>query len=237
MSLEEASLYKLPFEYVKTYVKPERDKNNRQARKEKWWQYGEKRPAMRKALEGLSFYFALPKVTKYIFFQSINTTILPCEANMVVASEDYYILGVLNSKFHRDWTEVQCSSLGLTFRYTNTTCFETFPFLWRDTTTPLSLASPPAPLLKERGVIMDQVANIMKELDEFRLQMMKERNYGITKLYNEFFYEPQSKLSKLHKQLDEAVCKVYEWKYEAEKNYNKELFDLNNEIYEMEGRG
>jgi DNA replication initiation complex subunit (GINS family) len=78
------------------------------------------------------------------------------------------------------------------------------------------------------------VREIMKELDEFRLAMMKERNYGITKLYNEFFNEPASKLSKLHKSLDEAVCKVYGWKYEPNKNYNEQLFELNKEIYKAE---
>ena len=77
----------------------------------------------------------------------------------------------------------------------------------------------------------------MKELDEFRLQMMKERNYGITKLYNEFFNEPASKLSKLHRQLDEAVCDVYDWKYDPNKNYNEELFKLNQEIAALEGKG
>ncbi len=71
----------------------------------------------------------------------------------------------------------------------------------------------------------------MKELDEFRLLMMKNRNYGITKLYNEFFHESASKLSKLHKSLDEAICDVYGWKYDSNKNFNKQLFALNQEIY------
>ena len=33
MSMEDASLFKLPFEHVKTYVKPERDTNNELSRK------------------------------------------------------------------------------------------------------------------------------------------------------------------------------------------------------------
>jgi SAM-dependent methyltransferase len=273
MSMEDASLFKLPFEHVKTYVKPERDTNNELSRKEKWWQFGRKRPEMRKAFQGLNLYFALPKVAKYTSFRAIDVSILPCEANMVVASDDYYILGILNSKLHRGWVKAQASSLKGDTRYTNTTCFETFPFLFLPPN-PIS-QKPPIPTfpLKEEGAEIDTsssplalgegagvrapnesgvraintVREIMKELDEFRLAMIKERNYGITKLYNEFFNEPASKLSKLHKSLDEAVLKVYSefplsrglggkdgWKYDPNKNYNEQLFALNKEIYDKE---
>jgi hypothetical protein len=107
-----------------------------------------------------------------------------------------------------------------------------------------------APLTSGEGPgvrAINTVREIMKELDEFRLAMIKERNYGITKLYNEFFNEPASKLSKLHKSLDEAVLKVYSefplsrglggkdgWKYDPNKNYNEQLFALNKEIYDKE---
>jgi hypothetical protein len=33
-----------------------------------WWKYGEKRPAMRKALGSLSQYFAVPEVSKWAVF-------------------------------------------------------------------------------------------------------------------------------------------------------------------------
>ena len=128
MSIEEACDYKLPFQQVKEKVKPERDLNRRKARRVNWWKYGEKRPAMRKALIGLSCYFAIPKVTKYIVFSPVDVSILPCEANMVIASDDYYILGILNSNIHRLWVKAQSSTLKGDTRYTNTTCFETFPF-------------------------------------------------------------------------------------------------------------
>ena len=239
LTIEKASDYKLPFEHVKTFVKPERDTNNEFSRKEKWWQFGRKRPAMRKAIENLQFYFAIPKVAKYTVFQKFDVSILPCEANMVVASDDYYILGVLNSKLHRDWVKAQCSTLKGDTRYTNTTCFETFPFINPcPTDIPLkggqasvNLQSPPS---KRAGGLNSKgasVREIMRELDEFRLAMMKEKNYGITKLYNEFFSEPASKLSKLHKALDEAICKVYGWKYDSNKNYNQELFELNQKLF------
>ena len=51
---------------------------------------------MRKALEGLTCYFVLPKVAKYTCFQAIDISILPCEANMVIAYDDFFVLGILN---------------------------------------------------------------------------------------------------------------------------------------------
>ncbi|MFM6219787.1 MAG: class I SAM-dependent DNA methyltransferase, partial [Dolichospermum sp.] len=128
LSIEEASEYQLPFQRVKEKVKPERDKNRRDARRINWWKFGEKRPAMRQAMSSLSCYFAIPKIAKWMIFTPVNISILPCEANMVIASDDFYILGILTSNVHRVWVKAQSSTLKGDTRYTNTTCFETFPF-------------------------------------------------------------------------------------------------------------
>ena len=53
---------------------------------------------------------------------------LPGDKNVVVASEDFYILGILSSSIHKKWVNSQQSTLGKTPAYTHTTCFETFPF-------------------------------------------------------------------------------------------------------------
>ncbi|WP_039900737.1 DNA methyltransferase, partial [Microcystis sp. T1-4] len=111
MALEEAAEYILPFTRVKEKVKPERDNNKRSTRRLNWWKYGETRPGMRKALAVLSCYFAIPKIAKYIVFSPVDVSILPCEANMVIASDDFYILGILNSKIHRLWVKAQSSTL------------------------------------------------------------------------------------------------------------------------------
>ncbi len=44
VSIEDASEYKLPFEHLKKYVKPERDENRRASTRRDWWKFGEKRP-------------------------------------------------------------------------------------------------------------------------------------------------------------------------------------------------
>jgi hypothetical protein len=64
---------------------------------------------------------------------------------------------------------------------------------------------------------------------------MHDRKSGITKLYNDFFNEPTSRLYKLHLELDKLVCEsIYGWKFDPLKNYNVDLFHLNQELHKKE---
>ena len=210
MAMEEAMEYKEPFEHTKKYVKPTRTNNKVKQRRERWWCFGSPRIRMRKELDGLNWYFCLPKVAKYTCFQAIEISILPCEANMVVASDDFYILGILNSKMHIDWVDAQKSTLESSTRYTNTTCYETFPF-------PRNV--------KEKT--KNEIRQIMTELENYRKQEAINDNTTITKIYNTYINDSHSKLYKLHRQLDEAVCEAYGWEYDVLKNNNEKLLKLN----------
>ncbi|TRU20305.1 MAG: class I SAM-dependent DNA methyltransferase [Microcystis aeruginosa Ma_MB_S_20031200_S102] len=218
MALEEAAEYILPFTRVKERVKPERDNNKRNTRRLNWWRYGETRPAMRKALAVLACYFAIPKIAKYIVFSPVDVSILPCEANMVIASDDFYILGILNSKIHRLWVKAQSSTLKGDTRYTNTTCFETFPFPQK----------PSQELVKK-------IRQTAGELHEYRSQQMEKKQWGITKLYNQFFNEPSSQLYQLHQKLDKLVMEAYH--FQADEDILEKLLTLNLELAEKEKRG
>lgn len=215
--IELARSFRAPFEHVKKYIKPIREKNKDKQRREKWWCYARSNSDLREAISKIERYFALTQQHKYTIFRPLSSKILPCEAVMVVASDDFYILGVLNSKFHREWVLAQASTLKGDTRYTNTTCFETFPFLWDASE-------------KSKKSIRD----VMNRLDDYRVKTMKDKNYGVTKLYNDFFNEPASQLYKLHRELDEAVAKVYDWKFDPNKNYNEDLYNLNLKMYRAE---
>ncbi|MBI3275712.1 MAG: class I SAM-dependent DNA methyltransferase, partial [Methylocystis sp.] len=54
MSEREAAMYEAPFAHVIEHVKPERDKNRRDAYKKNWWRHVEPRPAMWAAINTLS---------------------------------------------------------------------------------------------------------------------------------------------------------------------------------------
>jgi SAM-dependent methyltransferase len=192
MSLEEASDYKLPFQRVREQVKPQKDVNRSKLSQTYWWRFRRYSPAMREALNGLTCYFAVPKISKWAVFTPVDISILPCEANMVIASDDFYILGILTSKVHRVWVKAQSSTLKGDTRYTNTTCFETFPF-------PQNKTSP----------LVAKIRATMQDLHQYRTEQMESKQWGITKLYNEYFHEPASQLYKLHAKLDKLVMQIY----------------------------
>src|SRR5215217_526863 len=67
-SERDASLFEAPFDYVRRVVKPERDKNNRAAYRQRWWLHAEPRPALRAALAKKSRFLATPTVAKHRLF-------------------------------------------------------------------------------------------------------------------------------------------------------------------------
>jgi N-6 DNA Methylase len=218
MTIEEASMYKQPFERVRNTVKPERDHNRQTSRRVNWWKFGSYSPNMRKALQGLSCYFALPKVSKYVIFTPVDISILPCEANMVIASDDYYILGILSSKIHRIWVKAQSSTLKGDTRYTNTTCFETFPF----------------PQIPDKKIV-ENIRKTALELHEYRSKEMEKKGWGITELYNKYLAEPAAKLYQIHAKLDQLVMTAYH--FQESDDLLAKLLQLNQEIAQKEQQG
>ena len=218
MNIEEASSYSLPFQWLQEKVKPERLLNRRKIYQKYWWKFGEKRPALRDAISSLEQYFAVTQTSKWAIFLVCSKDWLPNARTRTVASDDFFILGILTSSLHRYWMKSQMSTLEDRISYTHNTCFETFPF-------------PQSPSKK----IVKQIRQVSIELHEYRSQEMKQRQWGITQLYNEFFEEPTSKLSKLHMKLDELVMQAYGFKDSDETL--KKLLELNLELAEKEKNG
>lgn len=130
MSLEEAEKYRRPMQYVLENVKPEREKNNRAARREKWWIYGEAAPKVRAATSRLPRFIGTSEVAKHRAFVWLSPNSLPSRTISVIAAEDDQTFGVLNSSIHTAWALRMGTFMGKgnDSRYTPTTCFETFPF-------------------------------------------------------------------------------------------------------------
>jgi len=173
MSIEEASLYEKPFQYALEFVKPERDKNNRVAYRKYWWRHGEPRVAMRAALASLDRYFATPEVAKHAVFSWLRSEMLPDKQLIVIASCDDYFFGVVHSRFHKVWALAQGTQLREKesgFRYTPTTCFETFPFPFPDDLQPPA-APPVKPPPKPRK----------PEPDRFYAENLAAKNYYMGK--------------------------------------------------------
>ena len=86
---------------------------------------------MRSAITGLGRYVATCMVAKHRIFVWLDATSLPANVVIAFARSDDYFFGVLHSRFHEVWALAQGTQLREKesgFRYTPTTCFETFPF-------------------------------------------------------------------------------------------------------------
>ena len=130
MSETEAALYEIPFGYTDKHVKPVRQENREQKSREFWFRHWNPRPAMWKALDGLSRYIATPRVAKHRLFLWCDACICPDCQLIVVARDDDATFGILHSRFHEAWSLRLGTWLGVGNdpRYTPTTTFETFPF-------------------------------------------------------------------------------------------------------------
>ena len=197
LSKDDAALYEAPFEYVKEKVMPERIKNKMKWRAENWWLHGYRAPTMRQALAPLKRYIGTPKVAKHRPFVWLTGDMLPSNLVIAIASDDDYVLGVLQSRIHTSWALAIGSQLEDRPTYTPTTCFETFAF--------------PEPEDAQREAIA-RAAERLNELREGWLNppdateaQLKQRT--LTNLYN----ERPTWLANAHNALDAAVAAAYGW--------------------------
>ncbi len=156
----ESATYERPYGHVLNKVKPLRDANRRNSLKVYWWLHGEPRPGLRKATDGLSRVILTPEVSKHRIFVWLDSVYLPDHQTRAFARSDDLFFGVLHSRFHEVWALAQGTQLREKesgFRYTPTTCFETFPL-------PPGVLQPVDPLPANLAAI----ASAARELNELR---------------------------------------------------------------------
>lgn len=192
--LEKASKFTSAFKIVRERVKPTRETVRRKGHRDKWWLFGEARVGMRRALAPLERYVAISAHSKRLNVTWQSAWTLPSNANMVVAVDDDYSMGILLSQTHESWAWHRSSTYKADLRYTPTTVFMTFP--WPDPVT---------------DVQREDVAVLSRAVIERRQEICKLENFGLTKLYNLMDEGGYADLKKLHKQLDEAVAACYGW--------------------------
>lgn len=127
----EASLYSEPFLYVLSHVRPERQKTNQAKARDEWWLHWNPRPEMNAALKRVARFIVTPRVSKHRLFAWLEAPSYPDCQLVVFAMADDHFFGVLHSRIHEVWSLAQGTQLREKesgFRYTPTTCFETFPF-------------------------------------------------------------------------------------------------------------
>ena len=188
MDLEEASMYEAPFEFAK-----KASENQSRDMTGNYWQFQQPAKNMTAALTGLSRYIAHSVTAKHLTFSWVEAGTICNNATNVFARDDDYFLGVLHSRIHEIWARAmgtQLRELESAFRYTPTTCFETFPF--------------PEPDEAQRATI----AGAAKRLNELRENALKgDAKETLTGLYN----RRPTWLDNAHNALDAAVAAAYGW--------------------------
>lgn len=152
LQLESAARYEAPFEFVRETVYPVRSARRSQTNLA-WWQYERPRVELRGAVASLPRFVVTPAVAKHRVFVWRSLETLCNQGTLVFARPDDYFFGVLHSRVHEVWARAQGTQLREResgFRYTPSSCFETFAF----------------PKIGHEGD--DLTAAAAKELDELR---------------------------------------------------------------------
>lgn len=201
----DAALYELPFEYVRAVVKPIRDASRDRLMHQNWWLHGRTRPALRRAISGLTRCIVTPEVAKHRIFAWMDTDVVPDHTCHVVARGDDYFFGILQSRIHEAWSLSQGAWMGIGNdpRYSSARTFETFPFSW-----------PPGHEPKDSSLV-EAVAEAARQLVEKRDAWLNPPNANaeelkkrtLTNLYN----ARPAWLADAHRKLDEAVFAAYGW--------------------------
>lgn len=196
-SEDDAVAFTLPYDRLLKQAKPERMKNNRKVYRDYWWQYAEKRPAMRQAISSLDEVIVIAQVSK---------TMMPCrvsskqvlDAKLVVfASDSYAFLAILSSSMHQLWTVKNGTTMRTDPTYVPSAVFQTFP----------------------RPLETPELGAIGRTLDSERREVMLRRELGLTALYN-LVNDPDlpsesdadvARMRQVHAELDEAVMAAYDW--------------------------
>lgn len=134
-------------EIVRRLVKPDRDQNNRRERREKWWHFAEKCPALYHAIgRGASFarhpegwslaqdselfsesVLVAVQTSKYLSIGEQPSEQVFSHATIVFSGLAGSHKASLLSTFHSEWVARFASSLETRLRYIPTDCFDTFP--------------------------------------------------------------------------------------------------------------
>jgi hypothetical protein len=193
----EARKYSLPYERVLQSVKPERQRNNRKIYRDYWWQFAEKRPALRKAIADMDEVLTLTRVSKTVIpLRTAANQVF--DARLVVFIDDSYeFQAVISSSMHWAWGVKYSTTMRLDPSYAPSGAFETFP------------RPKPAGKLDEIGELLDRE----------RREIMLRRQLGLTKLYN-LVNDPDiadeadadvARMREIHVALDHAVMDAYGW--------------------------
>jgi hypothetical protein len=229
------------YQYLLEAVKLERDSNNRATYRDNWWIFGEPRREMRPALAGMTRYIVTVDTARHRVFQFLPSDIICDDKNVVVASDDGFVIGILSSALHVKWSLFVGAKLEDRPVYPKSQCFDPFPF-------------PDANNIQKQSIRV-----IAEDLDVHRKRVLADHpQLTLTGLYNvleklragtrpdeldehdRMIFDDGLVLimKELHDKLDIAVAEAYGWPTDlSDDEILARLVALNRERSEEEKRG
>jgi len=199
---KQAQDYALPFAHAVQFVRPERQRLApsgeyalRSPLPQRWWQFADKRPALRAAVANLETFLAIARVSRTVMPLRVPNGQVISEQCIVFVSDSHALEAILSSTCHQLWAITHGSTFGAGTRYTPSDVFETFP-------------------RPEESLALDAIG---RELDETRRGIMLRRDLGLTKLYNlindpDVTHDPDVETMRdIHVRLDRTVMDAYGW--------------------------
>lgn len=187
---------------------------------QRWWQYGEKRPALYHSISRGEVFVSHPRgwlggkvkldqvmvistgVTKYPAFTFLPSNYIYSNKLCVLSDDRFSMLAMLSSDIHGVWAWKQKTSLGGDLHslvYAHGNIFETFPFV--------------------DGFIESGNADLEilgQEFFEARQTFMESENLGLTKFYNDFHDPtklslPMLRIRDLQATMNQKIADMYKW--------------------------
>ncbi|MDO4627759.1 MAG: N-6 DNA methylase [Planctomycetia bacterium] len=191
-TLEQAAEYPRALEIVRERVFPVRNVARRAAHRVYWWRFGDKRPALMKAIQerNLQKILLQTRHSKYLCPVWVPTEAIYSESTILFPTESPELQAVLNSAVHETWVRETSSSLGNELRYSPTDCFNTFP--------------------------LPNMKKCASTLFDRRAELCRNLNCGLTALMNRF-HDPENRdtrileLRECYQENEEQVFRAYDW--------------------------
>ena len=149
---------------------------------------------------------------EYIPIGFLDNNAIVTDAVQVIYDPEIYIMGILSSKIHMSWVKSVAGRLKTDFRYSNTLCYNTFPF--------------PNTSEKQKEQLSEYVFNILDEREKHSEKTLAQ------------LYDPDKMpygLREAHHQLDLAIERCYRKKpFTSDEERLEYLFKLYEEMIAKE---
>ncbi len=221
--LIEASKFKHLFKQIEKEVLPEiREKaelekqgitkaNGREAWLNTWWLMWRRREELLCKMSKLKRYICCSQISLRPIFEFISTEINPSSTLVVVALDDDYSFGMLQSVLHGEWLKYKGSSFETRYVYITSTVWDTFPW-------------PQNPTKKQ----IEKIAKAAKVLRDARNEYMQKNRLSLRDLYRTLEKPGKNAIRDLHHELDSAVIEAYG--FDTKADLLQQLLDLNLEL-------